>query len=614
MNKIICRIRFSITISLCLALLLTLVPVNQQRVFAINADLIDISPVTNLRVTQNDINDVVVSWDKPVLSSNGQILNPDWYLIYYLITITDISDSSNPVLTYEQTDYMRRSLDRSILIGDATDYLPGHTYHFDITPYVEDASEAKRAQSKTSRIDYTVYSFDSQFKQHLSQASSGIQLTWEKPSNAVVSYEIYRDMVTCRSPKLESEIGMVKQIATITNPNATSFLDEGVADGSLYNYTIEAKTSNGGLIYAENNWKNKGHLNDVDSNFYMYLAPVGGVKLESSNDTLTLSWNTTSIGDSYVVYDESGTELTTTHAHTYVIPDVKPEAGHTYTYYVSVITSYDYSKAVFINQKRTYTSVKAKATLSLPKESKPAPNTPSDKPGNGENNPGNGGGSNYPKPESGENNKPGNGGNNGGSNNQNEGGNNNSGSSGNVAQKLSTPALSSVKNSDKGVSIKWKKVAHASSYNLLRKTGKGKYETIAKNLSAKTLAYTDKTVTEGKTYSYVLEAKNASSSLKSKAAYVIYLKAGKLTQAKSKKSGQISLKWKKNSKAEGYQIKYVLDKKNTYCIVKGKNTLSKTFKLKKNKKYTLYIRSYKTLNGKKCYSAWSKELKCKTKK
>lgn len=81
------------------------------------------------------------------------------------------------------------------------------------------------------------------------------------------------------------------------------------------------------------------------------------------------------------------------------------------------------------------------------------------------------------------------------------------------------------------------------------------------------------------------------------------------------------VKWKKqDSEMDGYEILYSTDKKfakkKTFIKTvkkKSKNTL-KIKKLKANKRYFVKIRIYKTVNGNKFYSGWSKIQKVKTKK
>ncbi len=84
----------------------------------------------------------------------------------------------------------------------------------------------------------------------------------------------------------------------------------------------------------------------------------------------------------------------------------------------------------------------------------------------------------------------------------------------------------------------------------------------------------------------------------------------------SKKS--ISFTWAKVKGVKGYQIQLATDKKfkknkKTVTIKKQKTTKTTVKKLKAKKKYYVRIRTYKTVNGKKIYSSWSKVKSVKTK-
>lgn len=87
------------------------------------------------------------------------------------------------------------------------------------------------------------------------------------------------------------------------------------------------------------------------------------------------------------------------------------------------------------------------------------------------------------------------------------------------------------------------------------------------------------------------------------------------------KSKSISIKWaKQKTQTNGYQIQYStsskFSKKATVTKAVKKNMITKLIakKLKAKKTYYVRIRAYKTVNGKKYYSAWSKVKKVKTKK
>ena len=91
-------------------------------------------------------------------------------------------------------------------------------------------------------------------------------------------------------------------------------------------------------------------------------------------------------------------------------------------------------------------------------------------------------------------------------------------------------------------------------------------------------------------------------------------KISKVNGAKKK----ITVKWKKISKATGYQVQVATDKKfkknkKTVTISKNK-TLSTTIKkLKSKKKYYVRVRTYRKVGGKKVYSKWSSVKNIKTK-
>ena len=100
-----------------------------------------------------------------------------------------------------------------------------------------------------------------------------------------------------------------------------------------------------------------------------------------------------------------------------------------------------------------------------------------------------------------------------------------------------------------------------------------------------------------------------------KATFTINPKAAALSSLKAGKQ-QLTVKWKKGSGIDGYEIQYSLKKdfsKPQKATVKGEKT-TKTV-IKKMKKGTWYvrIRAYKKSGGKTYYSAWSKTLSKKVK-
>ncbi|MGN0528554.1 MAG: leucine-rich repeat protein [Eubacterium sp.] len=103
-----------------------------------------------------------------------------------------------------------------------------------------------------------------------------------------------------------------------------------------------------------------------------------------------------------------------------------------------------------------------------------------------------------------------------------------------------------------------------------------------------------------------------------KKAFTIKPKATSISKITSGKK-KFTVKWKKQaSQTTGYQIQYSTSSKfsnaKTVTVSKNKITSKTISKLKAKKKYYVRIRTYKTANGKKYYSAWSKAKSITTKK
>lgn len=86
----------------------------------------------------------------------------------------------------------------------------------------------------------------------------------------------------------------------------------------------------------------------------------------------------------------------------------------------------------------------------------------------------------------------------------------------------------------------------------------------------------------------------------------------------SKGKKKFTVTWAKVSGVKGYQIQYSSNKKfkknnKSVTVTKQKTTKATVKKLKSKKKYYVRVRTYKTVNGKKIYSSWSKVKSIKTK-
>ena len=180
--------------------------------------------------------------------------------------------------------------------------------------------------------------------------------------------------------------------------------------------------------------------------------------------------------------------------------------------------------------------------------------------------------------------------------------------------------VTSVANATSNVTVSWNKVSKASGYYVYRSTDGKKFTKIATVKSASTVKYNDKKATKnGQKYVYkVLTYYNGNQTVSSaySAAKTGYrLSTMKVSSLTNKKGKKAYIKWTKNSKSTGYQIKYVTGKSKAKTVKASSKAKTKTIsKLKKGKTYKVRIRSYKKVSNVTYYSAWSKQKSVKIKK
>ncbi len=175
--------------------------------------------------------------------------------------------------------------------------------------------------------------------------------------------------------------------------------------------------------------------------------------------------------------------------------------------------------------------------------------------------------------------------------------------------KLSAPSVS-VSNKAGGIQITWNKVSGATKYVLYR--GSTGIKTFS---STATLSYLDTSVKskDGYGYTYKVVACVADSSKQYQTAStskVIYrLVSPTISKAYNSASKAITVSWKKQSVATGYQVQYSratsFSSATTLYITKNTTLSKKITGLVKGKYYYIRVRTYKTVNGVKYYSAWT---------
>ena len=170
------------------------------------------------------------------------------------------------------------------------------------------------------------------------------------------------------------------------------------------------------------------------------------------------------------------------------------------------------------------------------------------------------------------------------------------------------------------ITLQWNKNTSATGYELQKWNGK-KWVALTKITKNSTTTYTVKSLKASATYKYRIRA---------------YKTIGKATQysgykelsvntnpsnmsgfkAKSTARASVTLQWKKNTSATGYEIQKWNGKKWVSAAKVTKNsTVTSTVKnLKKNTSYKFRIRAYKTIGKATQYSSWSGTLTVRTKK
>ncbi len=177
--------------------------------------------------------------------------------------------------------------------------------------------------------------------------------------------------------------------------------------------------------------------------------------------------------------------------------------------------------------------------------------------------------------------------------------------------KLAQPKISSLQNAASGITVKWSKSPNASGYYVYRKKASDtKWTMVQKISSGSTVKWTDRNVANGTKYTYTVKAYSKTMTSTYHSGTVIYRMLGTtLSGIKNSQKGQMTVKWKKNSKASGYQIQYADNKsfsKAKTVSAEKSSTVSKVIKgLVKGKTYYVRIRTYKKSGSKKYPSAWS---------
>lgn len=176
------------------------------------------------------------------------------------------------------------------------------------------------------------------------------------------------------------------------------------------------------------------------------------------------------------------------------------------------------------------------------------------------------------------------------------------------------------------ITLTWKKQSGASYYNVYKYNSKTKKYDLYKKVSSgsknslKVTGLKANTSYKFKVRAYKIKQDKKTLTGDMSSVLTAYTKpsAPKLSSLSAPSKKKVNVKWKKVSGITGYQIMWSTSKSfssntKTYDVKSSKKVSQKISTAKSKKKYYVRIRSYKTRNGKKYYSAWSNVKSIKTK-
>ena len=185
---------------------------------------------------------------------------------------------------------------------------------------------------------------------------------------------------------------------------------------------------------------------------------------------------------------------------------------------------------------------------------------------------------------------------------------------------LKRPTQKAVVSAETGMIVSWGKNTKADGYMIYRSVDGGSYKKVKTIKKNSTVTWTDTNLTNGSVYKYKVYAyaqfawddigtqtyKSYGSAVKTTA----FLSRGSITSVSNSASKAMTVKWKKNSSANGYEIQYSLKSDfssglKTKTITKKSTISSKITGLTKGRTYYVRVRSYKTVDGTKYYGTWS---------
>lgn len=175
-------------------------------------------------------------------------------------------------------------------------------------------------------------------------------------------------------------------------------------------------------------------------------------------------------------------------------------------------------------------------------------------------------------------------------------------------ERIGTPKMKSVANQKTGILVKWGKVKNAWKYTVLRKSGKGDWQTLTTTTETQ---YLDTTTKVGTTYTYAVCCSDWDGKIISyHSPKGLKIKRRVTAVGTSLSKTSVKITWNKTSSATGYAIYRSTSKNGTYKKIATTKKGTYTDKKLTFAKYYYYkIRPYTIKNGKTVYGDYGLVLK-----
>ena len=180
---------------------------------------------------------------------------------------------------------------------------------------------------------------------------------------------------------------------------------------------------------------------------------------------------------------------------------------------------------------------------------------------------------------------------------------------------VNAASLTGISNTEKGITLKWKKVSGCSGYYIYRKAaGQASWQYLKQVTSGSTTSCTDTNTVQGQTYVYQIRAYKKSGNQKYKGAAantrsLIRIRKKTVPVLKNEKRGTMKVSWKQSSGMDGYQIRWSTQKTmasaKTMTIHGSKRLTATISRLKRKKTYYVQVRSMKKMGNAMVYGPWS---------